>query len=98
MKNWTINAEESAAAAEELNAQAETMKQSVTELMQLVGGQGQNPGSAVPAKPVSKVHMSAPPNKRNGSTNGNGHAVAAPVLAGTNGGRGNSLDDVFKDF
>jgi len=92
------NAEESAAAAEELNAQAETMKQSVNELMQLVGGHGQNPGSALPAKPVTKAHMSAPLKKRNGSTNGNGHSIAIPVVAGTNGGRENSLDEVFKDF
>jgi len=35
------NAEESAAAAEELNAQAETMKQSVMELLKLVEGNGQ---------------------------------------------------------
>jgi len=35
------NARESAVAAEELNAQAASMKQSVAELLQLVGGHGQ---------------------------------------------------------
>jgi methyl-accepting chemotaxis protein len=35
------NAEESAAAAEELNAQAEIMKQSVAELLRLVGSSGE---------------------------------------------------------
>jgi len=69
------NAEESAAAAEELNAQAAVMKQVVTELLQLVGGQsalsdspavndelsGAPPTSAraVPAKPAVAALKSA---------------------------------------
>ena len=40
------NAEESAAASEELNAQAEQMKNFVLELMKLVGGKETNPGQA----------------------------------------------------
>ncbi|HEX4350523.1 MAG TPA: methyl-accepting chemotaxis protein [Verrucomicrobiae bacterium] len=40
-QNNAATAEESAAAAQELNAQAEIMKRSVKELLQLVGGQGE---------------------------------------------------------
>jgi len=44
-----ITAEQSATAAEDLNAQAEIMKQSVTELLQLVGGQHHGTTSPPPA-------------------------------------------------
>ena len=95
------NAEESAAAAEELNAQAETMKQSVAELLRLVGGNGQNTvtrktaapshaeefGNLVPkAKPVAPVRR-------------NGHANAEPAPSGKANGRSEiPLDGDFKDF
>jgi methyl-accepting chemotaxis protein len=66
------NAEESAAAAEELNSQAEMMKQSVAELLQLVSSRGKA------AKPVP----AAPAPKMNGGKNGAAkkvYAVSAPV-------------------
>ena len=74
------------------------MGQLVNELMQLVGGHGQNPGSASATKRINKVPMSVPLKKRNASTNGNGHAAGVPVLAGNNGHRETSPDDMFKDF
>jgi methyl-accepting chemotaxis protein len=40
------SAEESAAAAEELDSQAELMKQSVSDLLQLVGGNQKTTGSS----------------------------------------------------
>ncbi len=73
-------AEESAAAAEHLNAQAETMRQSVAELLMLVGGNGQedssrlsqiNGGSQTP-KPFIKAR--AKPRQ-------NGHADPAPSFS-----------------
>lgn len=66
------NAEESAAAAEELNAQAATMKQSVLELVKLVGGAApnQNKGPEIPMRPIA---TSVPVVKSNGVVKGNGH-------------------------
>jgi len=48
------NAEESAAAAQELNAQSATMNESVTELLQLVGGRGESVKTK-PAAPTSRM-------------------------------------------
>ena len=85
-------AEESAAAAEELNAQAAVMKQSVAELLQLVGNKS---GSA--AKKVRlESHAVAPkikvaaPASRNG--NGNEHSPAAKPRSDI------PLEGDFKDF
>jgi len=60
------NAEESAAAAEELNAQAEIMKGSVTELLRLVGGGGQ----IVETPPLKSA--GAAPGKTSANLAGNG--------------------------
>ena len=97
------SAEESAAAAEELNAQAVTMKDSVNELLQLVGGQGQA-STAKAAAPVARthaVHAAAPAARKSApaNSNGNGHAHAAPALA-TEGSRRSEIpmDGDFKDF
>jgi methyl-accepting chemotaxis protein len=76
------NAEESAAAAEELNAQAGVMKESVNELLQLVGNArraatNQYPGYARPTKeirgttPVARHYIPVHENKQN-----NGHLPA----------------------
>jgi hypothetical protein len=55
------NAEESAAAAQELNAQAEMMKQSIYELSALVSGKGAvDPADAFPAE-VSAVNNQGRP-------------------------------------
>jgi methyl-accepting chemotaxis protein len=102
-------AEESAAAAEELNSQAEIMKRSVVELLQLVGGQSAAMTRKSP--PVHRpqgFHASAGSAKRHGpvSHNGNGHnasgngqAHAAPEPATTAKRRGEiPLDGDFKDF
>jgi hypothetical protein len=72
-------AEESAAAAQELNAQAEIMKQSVAELLRLVG----NHSLANPAKPPisssnSKlIRRVAPAGRQTTATIGNGHPSGA---------------------
>jgi len=82
-------AEESAAAAQELNAQAEVMRQSVAELLQLVGSQKEAPAhkSATRAPQAKGYRATMPMPKRSvspASGKGNGHAAAAkdPVLAG----------------
>jgi hypothetical protein len=66
-------AEESAAAAQELNAQAEIMKQSVAELLRLVG----HHSLANPAKPTMSssklIRLVAPAAKQTTTTIGNGH-------------------------
>jgi methyl-accepting chemotaxis protein len=99
------NAEESAAAAQELNAQAEVMKEAVGELIKLVGGQSEA-GEKIssPAPRAQEFHAPAPASRRapaspNGNgANGNGHAHAAlePGTAAKRRG-GIPLDGDFKD-
>ncbi len=95
------SAEESAAAAEELNGQAEILKQSVTELVKLVGGRaGQSPAKsdahssgAVKARSV-KSNVSALPGKAN--------SHRQPVAAALSGNKRQMseipLEGDFKDF
>ena len=98
------SAEECAAAAEELNAQAVTMKESVAELIQLVGGKESRSERTVLAGPkpgkISVVKIAA---AHNG--NGNGHAAkklslereSAPALVAARRDE-IPLDGDFKDF
>jgi methyl-accepting chemotaxis protein len=96
------NAEETASAAEELNAQAHSMTESVNELLKIVGGKSQiietrrNPPSARP-KPVYRPPVKQTPVARH---NGNAEAHAAPELAGNGNSRRSQipLDGDFKDF
>ena len=101
------NAEESAAAAEELNSQAGIMKQSVAELLQLVSGKnaivtgGTKP--AAQAIPPKRFQAAAPGTKRstpdNGSRNGHGQVPAALVTPPAPSRRTEiPLDAAFKDF
>jgi len=95
------NAEESAAAAEELNAQAMTMKESVTELLKLVEGNGHTTGTGKRTTPVcgKSVHAEAPPAKRSSTIHGNGHArVGALAPSAANGRKEMPIDGDFKDF
>jgi hypothetical protein len=84
-------AEESAAAAEELNAQAEIMKHSVAGLLKLVGSVATTK-SAVPTARAEAVHESLPVTKRhavkNGNGKGNGHTRVAPAMITTADSRG----------
>jgi methyl-accepting chemotaxis protein len=97
------NAEESAAAAEELNAQAVTMKDSVADLLQLVGGerQGTVTRTAVAQAPAKSVRSASPTAKREATTkgngNGNGHSHAVPVTPGSRLSE-IPLEGDFKDF
>jgi len=94
------SAEESAAAAEELNAQAHVMKQAVSELLRLVGQVRQD----ISADP-SPVNVDAPRSRaqskpaRNIFANGNGHTErpAIPMSSGRRNGIPMDGDD-FKDF
>ena len=78
-------AEQSAAAAAELNSQADTLKQSVAQLVQLVGGQG----PAIQAGPnasevtLNRTMPAQAPAKRLTSTNGNlrGHTARTAITA-----------------
>ena len=95
------NAEESAAAAEELNAQAVIMKESVAELLQLVGGKGQSTVTRTNAAPAqAKVTRHAAPKTRlTAPARGNGHAHAGPALSGKANGRSEiPMEGDFKDF
>lgn len=75
-------AEESAAAAEELSAQAVTMKASVEQLLRLVGGNGQsgNASLAKPAQPIARQTAATPLSKRATT-----HAAPAADAHSTNG-------------
>jgi len=99
------NAEESAAAAEELNAQAATMKQSVNELLRLVGGRVQTSSISYPSSTTQsrRAALSAPNTrlsrpKTNGNGNGNGHAMPTPAPAGKNHREEIPMAGEFKDF
>jgi methyl-accepting chemotaxis protein len=95
------NAEESAAAAEELNAQATTMKESVAELMRLVGGNGQasEVRTVTASSRYQEARMAEPKARRSAPAQGNGHAPAEPVLSGKSNGRSEiPLEGDFKDF
>lgn len=77
MNNPSAGFEESAAAAEELNAQAETMKGSVAELLKLVGGTDQSKESRVTIpQNRNQQGQAAKPAKHSGR-GGNGQAMAA---------------------
>ena len=77
-QNNAATAEESAAAAQELNAQAEIMKRSVKELLQMVGGQGEAAGrkSAGQVRHKNEFYpeTAEPPARLGSHGNGNGHA------------------------
>jgi len=97
------NAEETASAAQELNAQAELLEQSVAELLQLVGGRlelnrvdGNKPSGKVHSRAPRYDAVSAP---TNGASNGHGHTRSASP-ASTVARRGNELpmDGDLKDF
>jgi methyl-accepting chemotaxis protein len=95
------NAEESAAAAEELNAQATVMKSSVNELMQLVNGasQGESVRRTMPATNAAAATRSTVRPLPVARLNGNGHAPATPQLASTGkNAAAIPMDDDFKDF
>jgi len=95
------SAEESAAAAEELNAQAFSMKESVAELLQLVGGHRQTAAThkAAPPARAKEENIVMPAAKRSTTINGNGHSHAAPVAAGASNGRKEiPLEGDFRDF
>jgi methyl-accepting chemotaxis protein len=100
------NAEECAAAAEELNAQAQVMKQSVTELLQLVGGNQTEANQAVRSEefqPVKSNQLVLSKSKRSAGAgsngNGNGHSTAK-FFETTTAKRGSDIPGTgdFKDF
>jgi methyl-accepting chemotaxis protein len=97
------NAEESAAAAQELNGQAELLNQSVAELLQLVGGQGEviPPKAVASARPTSRVRFlrPAPATPTSGASTGRRHASSASTTP-TAASRRNEIPMAgeFKDF
>jgi methyl-accepting chemotaxis protein len=103
----SASAEESAAAAEELNAQAQVMKESVSELLKLVGGDNAD-ASPAPLHGRPAIHVSAQKTARAPqpvAAHSNGHsrngAVAAPAApAKLAAGRRAEIpmEGDFKDF
>jgi methyl-accepting chemotaxis protein len=96
------NAEESAAAAEELNAQATVMKESVMELLRLVGGtnqQGTIAKTSAASPRAKEIRMAAPMAKRSTTIHGNGHDHATTTTSSVANGRKEiPLEGDFKDF
>jgi methyl-accepting chemotaxis protein len=92
------NAEEGAAAAEQLNSQAVLMKQSVDELLQLVSGAAnrREPSAPAASMPSKKTLTSFPALKNNGNGNGH-HKLNQPKLAPARQSD-IPLDDDFKNF
>jgi methyl-accepting chemotaxis protein len=91
------SAEESAAAAEELNAQAALVKQAVGELARLIGG-----ADAAPASSAGKTNLGLPINRARPSAvklvegNGQHPVIRKPSVAVRQAGI--PLDREFKDF
>ena len=105
------NAEESASAAEELNAQADSLKDAVSDLMQLVDGRQANHAGMIKASPMKRSNTGPRPApvkaaKGNGAVHGNGEehptpaARTQPALVAAGGRRTSSLplEGDFKDF
>jgi hypothetical protein len=102
------NAEESASASEELNGQADALREAVAELMRMVDGQPHlQVSGARPSVPKPIRHMAAISQTRTKITKGvNGPAAPTratkptPALAGNTGRKsgGIPLDGDFKDF
>jgi methyl-accepting chemotaxis protein len=95
------SAQESAAAAQELNAQAVVMQESIGELLKLVGGDGS--GHAKPALPIEtrRTAEKSPPAQNRIAGNGHSqpvtkHAKAAVAL--THHREQIPMDGDFKDF
>jgi len=92
------SAEESAAAAQELNAQAAAMQESVAELLQLVGN-GQAAELSAGAPSSHEAGRPAPAPQRSAFARRNGHCSAPPVTAGVASGRGQiPMEGDFRDF
>ncbi len=95
------NAEESAAAAEELDAQAAVMKESVTELLHLVGGSNQSAATRTTATAphIKETRVAAPMAKWVAPIRGNGHTQAEPAMTSAANGRNQiPLEGDFRDF
>ncbi len=92
------NAEESSSAAQELNAQAETMKEAVAELLGLVGGNIQSTHDHA-GSPVAKQKTAAPSRKTNGGRlNGNGRATLPVKTSSRAAALAIPMDGDFKEF
>ena len=99
-QNNAATAEESAAAAQELNAQAEIMKRSVAELLELVGGQSEAAGkkSAAHTRHNNELYPAAARHHAQAGSNGNGNGHV-PILADATKHRGEiPLEGDFRDF
>jgi methyl-accepting chemotaxis protein len=95
------NAEESAAAAQELNAQEAAMKKSVAELLRLVGGDRQNGGSgnAAHLRDARETEWVAPVAGQRPQLHRNGGKQLAPATAKTPSSRDEiPLAGDFKNF
>jgi uncharacterized phage infection (PIP) family protein YhgE len=91
------SAEESAAAAQELNAQAVAMQASVAELLQFVEGQSRNsesrtPATLAPTQTSRRITLAA---KSSGPIHGPARPVASKLARSRNG---IPREDNFKDF
>jgi methyl-accepting chemotaxis protein len=104
------NAEESASAAEELTAQAESLKETVSELLAMVDGHKAYAGSSVKLSAARPVHhlttttttrtAKATPRANGGEAPTRTSKPAAPALAAAGGRKpgGIPLEGDFKDF
>ena len=90
-------AEESAAAAEELNAQALSMTQSVDQLMALAGGSRQEPKAAKVEATTENKKGFAPSLVVNNSKRHHGNGSRSMAMAGARNGD-IPMDGDFKDF
>ena len=95
-QSGAATAEEAAAAASEMTAQAESMKHAVDGLLKLVGGGGGHAVAGAVAPPRAKP--AKPDTRPLAHANGNGRARASSLGSKTNGRHEIPLEDDFKDF
>jgi methyl-accepting chemotaxis protein len=90
------SAEESAASAEELNAQAVSMKQTVNKLAALIGENGTATAAVQPQKFRKPAAFSKPTHfSSNGHQNGNGHHAESKLKESRDS---IPLEAAFRDF
>ena len=101
-QSYAACAEECASASEELTAQAETLKDAVTELQQLVGGNtaGTQSHSSATPKRTTSVKRSPAIAQRPVKAKSNGHSHAPQLQAPPRNGNGSAIPmaDDFKNF
>jgi methyl-accepting chemotaxis protein len=100
-QSTAANAQESASASEELNAQAIVLKESVAELFQLIGDKNQHTiERSETSMQTHRLQTNSERTRGNGKLNGHARSIAIPVLAPARARPSSPIpmEGDFKDF